>query len=69
MMPIFQSGRQMFKGEHKSGHQGRVKLGCERIVSKRLGSPCRLGRSPHWVKVKNPIAPAVTREAKEDWSV
>jgi bifunctional non-homologous end joining protein LigD len=34
------------------------KLGCEGIVSKRLGSPYRSGRSPHWVKVKNPNAPA-----------
>jgi hypothetical protein len=25
-------------------------------------------RSPHWVKVKNPAAPAVKREAEEDWS-
>jgi bifunctional non-homologous end joining protein LigD len=32
------------------------KLGCEDIVSKRLGSPYRSGRSPHWVKVKNPKA-------------
>jgi bifunctional non-homologous end joining protein LigD len=43
------------------------KLGCEGIVSKRLGSTYRSGRSPHWVKVKNPKAPAVTREAEEDW--
>jgi len=43
------------------------KLGCEGIVSKRLGSPYRSGRSAHWVKVKNPKAPAVTREAEEDW--
>jgi len=42
-------------------------LGCEGIVSKRLGSPYRSGRSPHWVKVKNPKAPAVNREAEEDW--
>jgi bifunctional non-homologous end joining protein LigD len=42
-------------------------LGCEGIVSKRLGSPYRSGRSPHWVKVKNPKAPAVKREADEDW--
>jgi bifunctional non-homologous end joining protein LigD len=41
--------------------------GCEGIVSKRLGSPYRSGRSAHWVKVKNPKAPAVTREAEEDW--
>jgi hypothetical protein len=43
------------------------RLGCEGIVSKRLGSMYRRGRSPHWVKVKNPRAPAVTREAEEDW--
>jgi bifunctional non-homologous end joining protein LigD len=43
------------------------RLGCEGIVSKRLGSPYRSGRSVHWVKVKNPKAPAVRREAEEDW--
>jgi hypothetical protein len=43
------------------------RLGCEGIVSKRLGSPYRSGRSGHWVKVKNPKAPAVKREAEEDW--
>jgi bifunctional non-homologous end joining protein LigD len=43
------------------------RLGCEGIVSKRLGSLYRSGRSPHWVKVKNPKAPAVKREAEEDW--
>jgi ATP-dependent DNA ligase len=43
------------------------KLGCEGIVSKRLGSPYRSGRSPHWLKVKNPEAPAVKREAEEKW--
>jgi len=41
------------------------RLGCEGIVSKRLGSTYRSGRSPHWIKVKNPNAPAVKRE--EDW--
>ena len=43
------------------------KLGCEGIVSKRLGSPYRSGRSPLCVKVKNPKAPAVKREAEDDW--
>jgi len=43
------------------------KLGCEGIVSKRVGSLYKSGRSPHWVKVKNPKAPAVRREAEEDW--
>jgi bifunctional non-homologous end joining protein LigD len=41
------------------------KLGCEGIVSKRLGSIYRSGRSPLWLKVKNPNAPAV--KAEEDW--
>jgi bifunctional non-homologous end joining protein LigD len=44
------------------------KLGCEGIASKRLGSPYRSGRTQHWIKVKNPKAPAVKREAEEDWS-
>jgi bifunctional non-homologous end joining protein LigD len=43
------------------------KLGLEGIVSKRLGSPYVSGRSRHWVKSKNPAAPAVKREAEEDW--
>ena len=43
------------------------RLGCEGIVSKRLGSIYRRGRSPLWLKVKNPDAPAVRREAEEDW--
>ena len=44
------------------------KLGCEGIVSKRLGSPYRFGRSTDWIKVKNLAAPAVKREAEEDWA-
>jgi bifunctional non-homologous end joining protein LigD len=43
------------------------KLGFEGIVSKRLGSPYISGRSRHWIKMKNPQAPAVRREAEEDW--
>jgi bifunctional non-homologous end joining protein LigD len=43
------------------------KLGCEGIVSKRLGRPYRSGRSADWIKVKNPKAPAVKREAEEEW--
>jgi hypothetical protein len=26
-----------------------------------------LGRSPDWLKFKNPAAPAVKREAEEEW--
>ena len=47
--------------------QQACRLGCEGIVSKRLGSIYRRGRSPLWLKVKNPNAPAVKREAEEDW--
>jgi bifunctional non-homologous end joining protein LigD len=43
-------------------------LGCEGIVSKRLGSPYRPGRNDSWIKVKNPDAPAARRLNEEDWS-
>jgi ATP-dependent DNA ligase len=42
-------------------------LGCEGIVSKRRGSRYRSGHSRDWIKTKNPAAPAVKREAEEDW--
>jgi bifunctional non-homologous end joining protein LigD len=44
------------------------KMGLEGIVSKRKDSAYRSGRSPDWLRMKNPDAPAVTREAEEDWS-
>jgi bifunctional non-homologous end joining protein LigD len=43
------------------------KLGLEGIVSKRKDSPYRSGRSPDWLKMKNPACEAVKREAEEDW--
>jgi hypothetical protein len=43
------------------------KIGLEGIVSKRKDSAYRSGRSPDWLKMKNPAAPAVKREAEEDW--
>jgi|GraSoiStandDraft_2_1057267.scaffolds.fasta_scaffold1052641_1 hypothetical protein len=36
-------------------------------ASKRKDSRYRSGRSHHWVKTKNPAAPAATREIEEDW--
>jgi hypothetical protein len=36
-------------------------------IQNRLGSPYRSGRVQHWVKIKNLAAPAVKREAEEDW--
>jgi bifunctional non-homologous end joining protein LigD len=43
------------------------KMGLEGIVSKRLGSRYRSGRSKDWLKFKNPAAPAAKREADEEW--
>lgn len=36
-------------------------LGLEGLVSKHKDRPYRAGRSPHWVKMKNPKHPALTR--------
>jgi bifunctional non-homologous end joining protein LigD len=41
--------------------------GLEGIVSKRLGSRYTSGRTRGWIKMKNTAAPAVKREAEEDW--
>ena len=66
------NGRIVFN-EHYTGdgaiiYKHACALGCEGIVSKRLGSPYRSGRADYWIKVKNPAAPAVTREAEEEWN-
>jgi bifunctional non-homologous end joining protein LigD len=59
--------------EHLDEHNGPLvfahacKLGLEGIVSKRRNSPYRSGRSPDWIKSKNRSAPAMRREAEEDW--
>jgi bifunctional non-homologous end joining protein LigD len=59
--------------EHLAHEDGEVvfqhacKMGLEGIVSKRLGSHYRSGRSPDWLKMKNPAAPAARREAEEEW--
>jgi hypothetical protein len=56
----------VFEGDGHILFEHACKLGCEGIVSKCLGSPYRSGRSRHWLKIKNPKAPAVKREAEED---
>jgi bifunctional non-homologous end joining protein LigD len=58
---------EVFEGDGDILFEHACKLGCEGVVSKRLGSPYRSGRSRHWLKIKNPKAPAVKREAEEDW--
>jgi bifunctional non-homologous end joining protein LigD len=45
------------------------KLGLEGIVSKRKDLVYRSGRSPDWLKMKNPAQPAVKRGGEEeDWA-
>jgi hypothetical protein len=56
-----------FAVDGESVYRHACALGCEGIVSKRLGSSYRSGRVNDWLKIKNPAAPAVTREADEDW--
>jgi bifunctional non-homologous end joining protein LigD len=46
----------------------RLQDGVRGIVSKRLGSRYRSGRSSDWLKFKSPEEPAVTRKAEEDWA-
>jgi len=58
---------EQFEEDGAAVYRAACQLGCEGVVSKRLGSPYRFGRSPNWVKVKNPNAPAVKSEAEEDW--
>ena len=67
----FQPGiivNEYFAGDGVIIYKHACALGCEGIVSKRLGSPYRAGRSDHWLKVKNPHAPAVWRLEEEDWN-
>jgi bifunctional non-homologous end joining protein LigD len=54
------------EGDGETVFRHACKLGLEGIVSKRKDSPCRSGRSPDWLKMKNANAPAVKREAEED---
>jgi bifunctional non-homologous end joining protein LigD len=55
------------KSEQRQRRGHACKLGLEGIVSKRKDSRYSSGRSPHWIKSKNPACPAVRREAEEEW--
>jgi bifunctional non-homologous end joining protein LigD len=55
------------KGDGPTVFNHACKLGLEGIVSKRKDSPYRSGRSPDWLKSKNPACAAVKREEEEDW--
>jgi bifunctional non-homologous end joining protein LigD len=72
MRPVRRSHSGIALNEHYEGdgaiiYEHACRFGCEGIVSKRLGSSYRSGRTDHWIKVKNPTAPAIKREAEEDW--
>ena len=54
--PTTQHGTRFLSDRHG------CQLGIEGLVLKRLGSRCL-----DWLKFKNPVAPAVKREAEEDW--
>jgi bifunctional non-homologous end joining protein LigD len=55
------------EGDGQSVFRHACKLGLEGIVSKRKDSLYRSGRSPDWLKMKNPDAPAVKRDSEEEW--
>src|SRR5262249_29544126 len=55
------------EGDGETVFRHTCKLGLEGVVSKRKDSAYRSGRSPDWLKMKNPAAAAVKREAEEDW--
>jgi bifunctional non-homologous end joining protein LigD len=55
-------------GDGETVFRHACKFGLDGIVSKRKDSFYRSGRSPDWLKMKNADAPAVKREAEEDWT-
>jgi bifunctional non-homologous end joining protein LigD len=57
-----------YSGDGALIYQNACALGCEGIVSKRLGSAYRMGRTDASIKIKNPAAPAVQREREIDWA-
>ncbi len=54
------------QNKHRSRYRRRLAFGdgCERAL---LGSLLHLNTNTETVKLKNPNAPAVVREAEEDW--
>jgi ATP-dependent DNA ligase len=47
--------------------RGVCQMGLEGVVSKRLSSPYRSGRSTDWLKIKNPNSPAMIRAGEAEW--
>jgi bifunctional non-homologous end joining protein LigD len=67
------SGDGIIYNEHEAGaigprlFQQACKMGLEGIVSKHRERGYRAGRSPHWIKVKNPKSPAMVRAKDGTW--
>jgi bifunctional non-homologous end joining protein LigD len=67
------SGDGIIYNEHEAGAIGprlfeqACKMGLEGIVSKHRERGYRAGRSPHWIKVKNPKSPAMLRVEDGSW--
>jgi ATP dependent DNA ligase domain len=69
MRPVRRSHPGITLNEHYEGNGAMIyehacRFGCEGVVSKRLGSPYRSGPTDHWLKIKNPTAPAMKREER-----
>jgi bifunctional non-homologous end joining protein LigD len=64
---VRKAGQGIRLSDHLEGADGEAvfhhacAMGLEGIVAKRRDKPYRSGRSPDWIKVKNPDAPAATR--------
>ena len=56
-----------FEAAGESVYRHACALGCEGIVSKRLGSPYRAGRVDPLAQGQESASPAVKREAEEEW--
>jgi bifunctional non-homologous end joining protein LigD len=61
------AGHGVLLSDHMEGNDGEAAfrhacaMGLEGIIAKRRDKPYRSGRSPDWIKVKNPDAPAASR--------
>jgi len=59
--PGIRLSEHLYAGDGEAVYQHACRMGLEGIVAKRRDSRYRSGRSPDWIKVKNPDAPAATR--------
>jgi ATP-dependent DNA ligase len=55
------------EGDGAAMYRHACKLALKGIVSKRRDSAYKSGRSPHWLKIKNPKSPAAKRIAEIEW--